>query len=47
LRACPSGGGQAYLRSLYKMGAADTQVMLRDQIRFPMEKTLVTGKDDH
>jgi hypothetical protein len=37
-------GDLAYLRSLYKMGTADTLAMQRDTIRFQMEKTLVTDK---
>jgi hypothetical protein len=39
-------GDLAYLRSLYKMGTADTLAMQRDTIRFQMEKTLVTDKGD-
>jgi hypothetical protein len=37
-------GDLAYLRSLYKMGIADTLAMQRDTIRFQMEKTLITDK---
>ncbi|HEX4026003.1 MAG TPA: hypothetical protein VHX18_00180 [Rhizomicrobium sp.] len=37
-------GDLAYLRSLYRMGTADTLAMQRDTIRFQMEKTLVTDK---
>jgi hypothetical protein len=37
-------GDLAYLRSLYKIGTADTLAMQRDTIRFQMEKTLVTDK---
>jgi hypothetical protein len=39
-------GDLAYLRSLYKMGTADTLAMQRDTIRFQMEKTLVTDKSE-
>jgi hypothetical protein len=40
-------GDLAYLRSLYKIGIADTFAMQRDQIRFEMEKSLVTDKENH
>jgi hypothetical protein len=38
-------GDLAYLRALYKMGAADTLAMQRGAIRFQMEKILVTDKE--
>jgi hypothetical protein len=39
-------GDLAYLRSLYKMGPADTLAMQRNQIHFEMEQALVTDKDN-
>ena len=40
-------GDLASLRAIYKMDTADTLAMQRSAMRFQMEKTLETDKEDH